>query len=51
MHADGDKIFIYSYKYGLANILENGIVAGALFVLILYFVTGNFWKNLFVKKR
>lgn len=40
-------MLLYSYQYGLASIAENGIVAGALFVLICYFLTGPFWYKKF----
>ncbi len=41
---------LYVYQYGLASIAENGIMAGALFVLIAYFITGQFWYKLFNKE-
>ncbi|BDS09458.1 hypothetical protein [Aureispira anguillae] len=40
---------LYAYQYGLGTIAQNGIVAGALFVLVIYFLTGHFWYRLFNK--
>lgn len=41
------SIMLYIYKYGLSYIFENGIYSGALFVLILYFLTGKYWYKKF----
>ncbi len=44
------SIGLFIYEYGLGKILENGIYVGALAVLLIYFITGRFWKNLFTEK-
>jgi hypothetical protein len=41
---------LYSYQYGVSAILDNGIYAGALALLLIYFVSGQFWYRLFSKK-
>lgn len=41
---------LFIYKYGAAAILQNGIYSGALVLLLIYFVTGQFWYKLFSKK-
>jgi len=45
----GISMTLYLYKYGFASIGENGIVAGALFVLLSYFLTGKFFYQYFKK--
>lgn len=42
---------LYAYKYGLASIAENGIFAGALFVLLMYFLTGKFFYKFYKKEE
>ena len=34
-------IALYSYKYGLSSLLENGILLGVLFVIVVYFIVGR----------
>ncbi len=41
---------LYIYEYGVDQILDNGIFVGALSVLVIYFITGKFWRDLFNKK-
>lgn len=41
------SISLFIYKYGFSSILDNGIYAGALTLLLIYFLTGKFWYNLF----
>ena len=41
------SITLYLSKYGVGQILENGIFTGALFVLLMYFVLGKSLKNRF----
>lgn len=44
------SVLLFSYKYGIEAIIENGFYAGALCLLIIYFVTGQFWYKLFNKR-
>jgi hypothetical protein len=44
------SISLYSYQYGASAILNNGIYAGALVLLLIYFISGKFWYSLFCKK-
>ncbi len=46
----GISISLFIYQYGLAGILENGIYAGAMTILIIYFFTSSFLKKVFTKK-
>ena len=41
------SVGLFLYKYGSEALLNNGIYIGALFVLIIYFLTGKFWYNKF----
>ena len=43
-------IGLFVYKYGGQGIMENGIFAGALSVLITYYLTGNILYKLFNRK-
>ena len=43
------SIGLYVYQYGLANIFQNGIYLGALFVIISYFIVGKTCYNYFHK--
>jgi hypothetical protein len=45
------SIILFVYKYGIRGIFENGIYAGALLLLLIYFITGNFWYKLFNKEK
>jgi hypothetical protein len=44
------SISLFIYKYGAGQLLENGIYLGALTLLLIYFITGQFWYSLFRKK-
>ncbi|MCO4747028.1 MAG: hypothetical protein KC912_19685 [Proteobacteria bacterium] len=41
------SIGLFWYQNGIAAVLENGIYAGALAILITYFITGRFFYRLF----
>lgn len=43
------SLCLYIYKYGLPNILDNGIFAGALAILVIYFLRGNFGTSCLIK--
>jgi len=43
------SIGLFIYQYGAVAIFDNGIYAGALAILLIYFVTGQFWYKLFKK--
>jgi hypothetical protein len=56
-HAPGRCIFLSwthgetsPYQYDASAILNNGIYTGALALLLIYFVSGQFWYTLFGKK-
>jgi hypothetical protein len=42
---------LFFYKYGAKPLAENGIYAGALAILIIYFLTGWYWYSIFHKKH
>lgn len=42
---------LFLFKYGLAGLAQNGIYAGALGLLVIYFVTGRFWYALFNQSK
>ncbi len=44
------SIGLFLYKYGTEQLFENGIYAGALILLVIYFLTGRFWYSVFHKK-
>ena len=44
------SIGLFLYKYEIEMLFENGIYLGALVVLLIYFVTGQFWNTMFHKK-
>ncbi len=44
------SIGLFSYQYGFNSILDNGIYAGALLVLLIYFFSGHLFRDLFQKK-
>lgn len=44
------SVGLFIYQYGAMAILTNGIYSGALALLLIYFVTGQFWYKLFSKK-
>lgn len=41
---------LFLYKHGADAILGNGIYVGALFILVVYFLTGQIWYKLFKQK-
>ena len=41
------SISLFSYQHGLASLAEQGIYAGALSVLVTYFVTARFFYERF----
>jgi hypothetical protein len=41
---------LYFSKYGPEQLLHNGIYAGALVLLLIYFLTARFWYVLFQEK-
>jgi hypothetical protein len=41
---------LFLYKYGVAQLLTNGIYAGALILLVIYFLTGKYWYWIFHQK-
>ena len=45
------SLSLYLWKYGPDRFFNNGIFIGALTVLLIYFVTGNFVKNFFAEKN
>lgn len=45
------SVGLFIYKYGAGKILDNGIYSGALTLLLIYFVTGQFWYRLFNNKE
>ncbi len=44
------SISLFFYNYGLDGLKNNGIYAGGLFVIIMYFVFGKLLYNYFHKK-
>lgn len=42
---------LFIYQYGIYKIFDNGIYSGALIILLIYFITGQFWYKLFNKKK
>lgn len=45
------SVALFLYKYGMEQLLENGIYAGALILLVIYFLTGKYWYSIFHKKH
>jgi hypothetical protein len=45
------SIGLFIYKYGVEQLLRNGIYSGALVILSIYFLTGWFWYLIFHKKH
>jgi hypothetical protein len=45
----GVSVGLFVYKYGVTEIIHNGFYAGALVLLLIYFVSGQFWYRLFNK--
>lgn len=44
------SISLFLYSYGVKGLLQNGIYAGALFVLVSYFIVGKLCYNNFHRK-
>lgn len=42
---------LFLFKYGIAGLAQNGIYAGALTLLVIYFVTGRFWYVRFSQSK
>lgn len=42
---------LYFYKYGLDHFWENGILVGACFTLLMYFLTGRYFYRIFHEKH
>lgn len=38
---------LFVWEYGIDGLTENGIFAGALLILVIYFLTGQFFYKLF----
>src|SRR5438132_10781698 len=45
------SVGLFLYKHGIGQLFENGIYAGALTLLIIYFLTGRFWYSVFHKRH
>ena len=45
------SIGLFLYKYGPSQLVENGVYAGALIILIIYFLTGWYWYSIFHQKH
>ena len=41
---------LFGYHYGWVSIGQHGMYCGALAILVLYYLTGHFWRNLFVER-
>lgn len=41
------SIGLFLYTYGFEGLKAHGIYSGALLILIIYFITGHFFRNLF----
>ena len=44
------SLSLFVSRYGIEQLLKNGIYLGALLILIIYFLTGSFWYTLFRQK-
>jgi len=44
------SISLFLYEYGAEQLKSNGIYAGALAILVIYFLTGWYWYSLFHKR-
>ena len=42
---------LFVFRYGTELLFKNGIYAGALVLLVIYFLTGRFWYSLFRQKQ
>ena len=49
------SISLFHYKYGLDTLFENGMYVGGMFVVVAYFITGQFfyktWHVNYYKNR
>ncbi len=45
------SVGLFLYKYGTKQLIENGIYAGALLLLVIYFLTGRLWYSVFHQKH
>ncbi len=45
------SISLFVYKYGVEQLASNGLYAGALTILVIYFLTGWYWYSIFHKKH
>lgn len=45
------SVGLFLFTYGLEGLQANGIYAGALFILLIYLLTGHFWQKLFKEKE
>ncbi|RJP55801.1 MAG: hypothetical protein C4557_00855 [Anaerolineaceae bacterium] len=43
------SVGLFLYKYGMEKLLDNGIFTGALVLLVIYFLTGQYWYTIFHK--
>lgn len=41
---------LLQFQYGLTQLLNNGVVIGALAMLVIYYLTGKFFLTLFEEK-
>jgi len=41
------SVGLFLYQYRAAQLLANGIYAGALLILVIYFLTARFWYAVF----
>ncbi len=44
-------LILFHFKYGLSTILENGIFAGGIMVLILFYLFGKYLLTIFNKNK
>jgi len=44
------SVGLFLYKYGPEQLFQNGIYAGALGLVVIYFLTGQFWYTIFHKR-
>jgi len=42
---------LFVCRYGIEQLFKNGIYAGALILLLIYFLTGRLWYFLFHQKH
>ena len=44
------SISLFIYQHGIAQLFQNSIYAGAMILLVIYFLTGWFWHSIFHQK-